>query len=157
MAPDRSTDILHLAGELGRAGEPARAFSCTEVVVDDALLRSDWDRALDVLQSFLVHGPNIPALLKLVRSPVKQGRTTSFRKHKSAWPTRTSRADEGPEAQTIAEIAPRRGHPIRRFMQPVCVALSSWLASMIPTTRFGASASGWRPGPSCPVPRQRRR
>ena len=62
VAPDRPTDILRLAGELGRAGEPARAFNCMEVVVEDAVLRSDWDRAVDVLQSFLVHGPNIPAL-----------------------------------------------------------------------------------------------
>ncbi len=39
VAPDRSTDILRLAGELGRAGEPARAFNCMEVVVEDAVLR----------------------------------------------------------------------------------------------------------------------
>jgi thioredoxin-like negative regulator of GroEL len=40
VAPDRSADVLRLAGELGRAGEPDRAFACSEVVVDDALLRA---------------------------------------------------------------------------------------------------------------------
>ena len=44
-APERSSDVLRLAGELGRAGEPHRAFACTEIVVDDAVLRADWDRA----------------------------------------------------------------------------------------------------------------
>ena len=67
VAPQRSADVLRLAGELGRAGEPDRAFACSEVVVDDALLRGDWDRAIDVLQSFLVHGDYVPALVKLVQ------------------------------------------------------------------------------------------
>jgi tetratricopeptide (TPR) repeat protein len=67
VAPDRSADVLRLAGELGRGGEPDRAFACSDVVVDDALLRGDWDRAIDVLQSFLVHGEYVPALVKLVQ------------------------------------------------------------------------------------------
>ena len=67
VAPDRSADVLRLAGELGRGGEPDRAFACSEVVVEDALLRGDWDRAIDVLQSFLVHGEYVPALVKLVQ------------------------------------------------------------------------------------------
>ena len=66
LAPDRFADVLRLAGELGRAGEPGRAFRCTGVVVDDAVLRGDWDRAIDVLQSFLAHGQHIEALVKLV-------------------------------------------------------------------------------------------
>ena len=66
LAPDRFADVLRLAGELGRAGEPGRAFGCAGVVVDDAVLRGDWDRAIDVLQSFLVHGQHIEALVKLV-------------------------------------------------------------------------------------------
>ena len=66
FAPDRFADVLRLAGELGRAGEPDRAFGCAAVVVDDAVLRGEWDRAIDVLQSFLVHGQHIEALAKLV-------------------------------------------------------------------------------------------
>ena len=67
VAPERSADVLRLAGELGRAGAPDRAFACSEVVVDDAILRGDCDRAIDVLQSFLVHGDYVPALVKLVQ------------------------------------------------------------------------------------------
>ena len=66
LSPDRFADVLRVAGELNRAGDPDRAFGCTAVVVDDAVLRGDWDRAIDVLQSFLVHGQHVPALVKLV-------------------------------------------------------------------------------------------
>lgn len=66
VAPDRSPDVLRLAGELGRAGEPHRAFACTAVVVNDAVQRAEPGRAIDLLQSFLVHGTHIPALVKLV-------------------------------------------------------------------------------------------
>jgi len=65
LAADRAEDVLRLAGEAGRAGAPEFAFTCSEVVIDDAVLRGEWDRAIDVLQSFLVHGSYVPALLKL--------------------------------------------------------------------------------------------
>lgn len=67
VATERSAEVLRLAGELGRAGDAQRAFTLSEIVVDDAVLRSDWDRAIDVLEQFLVHGPHIPALVKLVQ------------------------------------------------------------------------------------------
>lgn len=67
LVPERFADVLRLAGELGRAGEPDRAFGCAAVVVDEAVLRGDWDRAIDVLQSFLAHGRHIPALVRLVQ------------------------------------------------------------------------------------------
>jgi tetratricopeptide (TPR) repeat protein len=66
LSPDRFADVLRLAGELNRTGDPDRAFACTAVVVDDAVLRGDWDRAIDVLQSFLAHGQHVAALVKLV-------------------------------------------------------------------------------------------
>jgi len=72
-APERGADVLRLAGELGRGGEPERAFACIEIVVDDAVLRGDWDRAIDVVQSFLVHGPHLPALVKLVQIAAEAG------------------------------------------------------------------------------------
>src|SRR5688500_5755407 len=67
LAPDRVPDVLRLAGDLGRAGEAERAFACSSVVVDAAVRRADWDRAIDVLQSFLVHGAHVPALVRLVQ------------------------------------------------------------------------------------------
>jgi tetratricopeptide (TPR) repeat protein len=72
-APKRSADVLRLAGELGRAGEAGRAFICSEIVVDDAVLRGDWDKAIGVLQQFLVHGPHVPALEKLVQVAIDAG------------------------------------------------------------------------------------
>jgi tetratricopeptide (TPR) repeat protein len=72
-APKRSADVLRLAGELGRAGEAGRAFTCSEIVVDDAVLRGDWDKAIGVLQQFLVHGPHVPALEKLVQVAIDAG------------------------------------------------------------------------------------
>jgi tetratricopeptide (TPR) repeat protein len=102
-APERSTDILHLAGELGRAGEPARAFHCMEVVVDDAVLRSDWDQAVDVLQSFLVHGPNIPALLKLVQVAGEAGQDDVVQETQERLAEAYLESGQGPEAQAIAE------------------------------------------------------
>jgi tetratricopeptide (TPR) repeat protein len=103
VAPDRSTDILRIAGELGRAGEPARAFSCMEVVVEDALLRSDLDRAVDVLQSFLVHGPNIPALLTLVQVAGEAGQDDVVQETQERLADAYLESGQGPEARTIAE------------------------------------------------------
>jgi tetratricopeptide (TPR) repeat protein len=102
-APERSTDILQLAGELGRAGEATRAFNCTEVVVDDAVLRSDWDQAVEVLQSFLVHGPHIPALLKLVQVAADAGQDDIVQETQERLAEAYLEGGQGPEAQKIAE------------------------------------------------------
>jgi tetratricopeptide (TPR) repeat protein len=73
-APERWADLLRMGGELGHAGDAERAFLCSQIVVDDAVLRGDWARAIDVLQQFLVHGPHTPALAKLVQVAADAGR-----------------------------------------------------------------------------------
>ena len=65
LAPGRWADMLQMAGELGREGGQDEAFISIDVLADDAVLRSDWDQAIDVLHSFLTSGPYLPALEKL--------------------------------------------------------------------------------------------
>jgi tetratricopeptide (TPR) repeat protein len=103
VAPDRSSDVLRLAGELGRAGEPDRAFACSDVVVDDALLRGDWDRAIDVLQSFLVHGEYVPALLKLVQIAGDAGRDDLVVEARERLADACLEDGRAAEAQAVAE------------------------------------------------------
>ena len=103
IAPDRAEDVLRLAGERGRAGDADQAFACADVVVDDAVLRGEWDRAIDVLRSFLVHGAHAPALQKLVQvaADADRGDVASEARERlaDAWPGTGSPA----EAQTIVE------------------------------------------------------
>jgi tetratricopeptide (TPR) repeat protein len=73
-APDRSTELLGVADELVAGGHRDSAFACTEIVVDDAVLAADWDRAIGAAQSFLKHGPHVPALARLVELAVDAGR-----------------------------------------------------------------------------------
>ena len=103
VAPDRSADVLRLAGDLGRAGEPDRAFACSEVVVDDALLRGDWDHAIDVLQSFLVHGAHVPALLKLVQIAGDTGHEELVMEARERLGDAYLAEGRGDEAQPVAE------------------------------------------------------
>lgn len=103
LAPDRAEDVLRIAGELGRAGESEFAFACSEVVIDDAVLRGEWDRAIEVLQSFLVHGASLPALLKLqhVATDAGQGEVLVETREKLA--DAYLEAGLGPEAQLVCE------------------------------------------------------
>jgi tetratricopeptide (TPR) repeat protein len=103
VAPDRSADVLRLAGELGRAGAPERAFACSEVVVDDAILRGDWDRAIDVLQSFLVHGAYVPALVKLVQIAGDAGHDDLVMEARERLVDAYLEGGRGAEAQGLAE------------------------------------------------------
>jgi tetratricopeptide (TPR) repeat protein len=103
VAPDRSADVLRLAGELGRAGTPDRAFACSEVVVDDAILRGDWDRAIDVLQSFLVHGAYVPALVKLVQIAGDAGHDDLVMEARERLVDAYLAGGRGGEAQVLAE------------------------------------------------------
>jgi len=104
VAPDRSADVLRLAGELGRAGEPDRAFACSEIVVDDAILRGDWDRAIDVLQSFLVHGEYVPALLKLVQIAGDARHDDLVMEARERLVDAYLEGGRGEEAQPVAEV-----------------------------------------------------
>src|SRR6185436_4601735 len=88
---------------LGRAGEPDRAFACSEVVVDDAILRGDWDRAIDVLQSFLVHGAHVPALLKLVQIAGDTGHEELVMEARGRLVDAYLAEGRGDEAQPVAE------------------------------------------------------
>ena len=114
LAPDRSSDVLRLAGELGRAGEPDRAFACAAVVVDDAVLRADWDRAIDVLQSFLVHGQHVPALVKLVHVSEDAGVEEVLQEAQERLVDAYLEQGQAPEAQAIAEalLARAPGSPL---------------------------------------------
>ena len=103
VAPDRAVDVLRLAGELGRAGEPDRAFACTEVVVDDAVLRGEWDRSIDVLRSFLVHGRHIPALIKLVQIAADAGQDEIVLESREQLADAYLEAGLAADAQNVAE------------------------------------------------------
>lgn len=103
VAPDRAMDVLRLAGEAGRAGEPDRAFVCTEIVVEDAVLRGEWDRAIDVLQSFLVHGRHLPALLKLVQIAADAGQDDIVLEAREQLADGYLEAGLAAEAQSVAE------------------------------------------------------
>jgi tetratricopeptide (TPR) repeat protein len=103
VAPARADMVLQVAGELGRAGDPDRAFLCAEIVVDDALLAGDWDRALDVLRGFLEHGAHIPALMKLVELAVDAGRDEVMYDAQARLADAYLDAGRGGEARVIAE------------------------------------------------------
>ncbi len=103
LAPDRGEEILRLAGELGRAGEPDRAFGCTAIVVDDAVVKAEWDRAIDVLQSFLVHGAHIPALVRLAGVAEEAGAAEVLQEARERLVDAHLSNGEGEQAQALAE------------------------------------------------------
>jgi tetratricopeptide (TPR) repeat protein len=102
-APERSADVLRLAGEVGRAGDARRAFSCSEIAVDDAVLRGNWDRAIDILQQFLVHGPHLPALEKLVQVATDSGHEDVLQESRESLVEAYLANGQGAEAQSVAE------------------------------------------------------
>ena len=74
LAPDRIHALGDLAAELAGSGAIGAAFVCAEVLVDDALLAGDWDRAFAALHQIVANGPHIPSLVKLVELAVDAGR-----------------------------------------------------------------------------------
>jgi tetratricopeptide (TPR) repeat protein len=104
VATERSADVLRLAGELGRAGDAQRAFTLSEIVVDDAVLRNDWDRAIDVLQQFLVRGPHIPALVKLVQVAGDAGHEDVLQESRERLAEAYLENGSAPEARYVAEL-----------------------------------------------------
>lgn len=104
VASERSPEVLRLAGELGRAGDAQRAFMLSEIVVDDAVLRGDWDRAIDVLQQFLVHGPHLPALVKLVQVAGDAGHEDVLQESRERLADAYLENGQGPDAQSVAEV-----------------------------------------------------
>ena len=104
VATERSAEVLRLAGELGRAGDAQRAFTLSEIVVDDAVLRNDWDKAIDVLQQFLVHGPHIPALVKLVQVAGDAGHEDVLQESRERLADAYLENGSAPEARYVAEL-----------------------------------------------------
>ena len=103
LAPDRIAMLRDVADELGRTGAMAGAFVCTEVLVDDALLAGDWDRALDALRSLLAHAPYIPALVKLVELAVDASRQDVMETAQAQLADAYIEAGRAEEARVIAE------------------------------------------------------
>ena len=103
IAPDRSAALLDLGRELAQAGSLAAAFTCTQVVVDDALLAGDWDRALRALQSLLQHGSHIPALVMLVELAVDAQRDDIMQDAQARLADAYLDAGRAAEARIIAE------------------------------------------------------
>jgi tetratricopeptide (TPR) repeat protein len=103
-APERWADVLRLAGELGRVGDADRAFVCSQIVVDDAVLRGDWERAIDVLQQFLTHGSHIPALATLVQVAADAGRADVLEEARARLADAYLQSGQGEEAETVAEV-----------------------------------------------------
>ncbi len=102
-APERVAVLLDLGAELARGGSLTGAFICAEVLVDDALLAGDWDRALDALQALLQHGPHIPALVKMVELAVDAGRETVMEDAEARLADAYIDGGRAEEARVIAE------------------------------------------------------
>ena len=103
LAPDRIAVLRDVAADLGRSGATTGAFVCTEVLVDDALLAGDWDRALDALHALLAYGPHVPALVKLVELAVDAGREEVMEAAQAQLADAYVAAGRADEARVIAE------------------------------------------------------
>jgi tetratricopeptide (TPR) repeat protein len=103
LAPDRIPVLRDLAGQFARSGEIAAAFVCAEVLVDDALLAGDWDRAFDSLQQIVANGPHIPSLVKLVELSVDAGREDVMETAQAQLADAYLDAGRADEARVIAE------------------------------------------------------
>lgn len=73
LAPERRQDVAQLADELCGANRIDDAYGCIEVLVDAALFEAGFDRATQLLESFLVRYRVVPGLLKLVDVYVDAG------------------------------------------------------------------------------------
>jgi tetratricopeptide (TPR) repeat protein len=110
IAPQAHADLQGLAMELATAGALDGAFVCTEVLVDDAVLAGDWDRALGSLERLLQRGRHIPALLKLVELAVDAGREDVVDSAQARLADAYIDARRADEARVIAEDLVAR-HP----------------------------------------------
>jgi tetratricopeptide (TPR) repeat protein len=73
LAPDRQEQVARLADDLCAANRIHDAYGCIEVLADAALFEAAFDRATQLLESFLARHRVIPALLKLVDVYVDAG------------------------------------------------------------------------------------
>jgi tetratricopeptide (TPR) repeat protein len=103
VAPTARDALQTLAVERAAAGAMAEAFVCTEVLVDDAVLAGDWDRALTSLEMLLQSQPYLPALLKMVELAVDAGRADVVDSAQVRLAHAYMEVDKAVEARAIAE------------------------------------------------------
>lgn len=128
IAPSRWEAILAAAAG-ARAASVDAAFSCVEVVVEDALLAGDWDRGIDALQAFVEQGAYIPAFVKLIELAVDSGHDDLMHAVQPKLADAYIEAARGAEARVIAEdLVSREPHSeahvarLRRALDLVGVA-----------------------------------
>lgn len=103
VAPDRRGAVLAVAEEIAAGGDVDVAYDCAGLVVDDAVLNTDWDAAIEALRSFVVRVPHIPALIKLVEIAVDAGRDDVMRDAQARLTDAYLEAGLGADARGIAE------------------------------------------------------
>lgn len=103
VAPGQRAALQELAAELAAAGADAEAYVCTDVLVDDAALAEDWDRAVEALEALLRHRAHIPALVKLVELAVDARRDDVMESAQARLADAYLAAGQGDEARVIAE------------------------------------------------------
>src|ERR1044072_3490706 len=73
LAPDRRDEVAPLADHLCAGNRVDAAYGCIEVLVDAALFEAAFDRATQLIESFLARYRVVPGLLKLVDVYVDAG------------------------------------------------------------------------------------
>lgn len=108
VAPGRSADIVRVSDEMAAAGYIEAAFGCIEVIVDDALLVADWGRGIAALQTFLKHGPHVPALVRLVALAADGNHGDVMTEAQAQLADAYLDAGRGGEARVLADALVRR-------------------------------------------------
>jgi hypothetical protein len=108
VAPGRSADIVRVSDEMAAAGYIEAAFGCIEVIVDDALLVADWGRGIAALQTFLKHGPHVPALVRLVALAADGNHDDVMTEAQAQLADAYLDAGRGGEARVLADALVRR-------------------------------------------------
>jgi tetratricopeptide (TPR) repeat protein len=103
VAPDRVQQVADLALEVAASGAIESAYSCIEMVIDDAMLMEDWASALAVLQRFASGTAHVPALLRLVEVSIDVGNDEAMRAGQLQLVDAYLAAGRAAEARVIAE------------------------------------------------------
>jgi tetratricopeptide (TPR) repeat protein len=103
IAPRRVPAVLALAAEFTDARDQEKAFICTDVVVDDALLAGDWERAIGALRPLVVQGTHVPALVRFLELVVDSGRDDLMEQAQVQLADAYLALGRGAEARVIAE------------------------------------------------------
>jgi tetratricopeptide (TPR) repeat protein len=103
VAPGRVQQVADLALEIAATGAIESAYSCIEMVIDDAMLMEDWATALAVLQRFASGTSHLPALLRLVEVSIDAGNDEAMRAGQLQLTDAYLAAGRAAEARVIAE------------------------------------------------------